>query len=110
MISTAVSSSSELALINGDVETGSAKIEIKDIFEEHRNEHEMVVMPNGYAPIVPPNAPVRLTWKNLTIRSKKNPSMSPIINNISGSISGGLWAIMGPSGSGKLQRYYIHGI
>jgi ABC-type multidrug transport system fused ATPase/permease subunit len=99
MTTTALSSSCELTAIG---ETTSTKIEIKDIFQDNEDGHEMKVMPNGYAPIMPANAPVRLSWKNLTIRSKKNPDMRPIINDISGTICGGLWAIMGSSGSGKL--------
>jgi ABC-type multidrug transport system ATPase subunit len=83
----------------------SARLEIKDIYDEHSDDEEKhtkgEVQPHMYKPVAPANAPVRLSWKNLTIRSKKNPDMRPIINDISGTICGGLWAIMGSSGSGK---------
>lgn len=56
-----------------------------------------------YRPIRPETAPVTLTWKDLVVTTKvsKSKVQKQLLNNISGSITGGLWAIMGSSGSGK---------
>ncbi|CAF4484935.1 unnamed protein product [Rotaria sp. Silwood2] len=58
-----------------------------------------------------------LVWKNLTVQARQNrqkeffqrlksykkfvPQRKCLLNNISGAIAGGLWAVMGPSSSGK---------
>jgi ATP-binding cassette, subfamily G (WHITE), member 2 len=57
----------------------------------------------GYEPITPPNSPVIITWENLTVTTipKRGQEPKKLLNNLSGTISGGLWAIMGGSGSGK---------
>lgn len=65
---------------------------------------------NGqFAPFHPLVTPVVLTWSNVMVSTK--PSMSlfgktptqpkALLNDIRGSITGGLWGIMGASGSGK---------
>lgn len=55
-----------------------------------------------YKAISPSNAPVALSWKNLSIKTKpKNGVTKTLLNNVSGTITGGLWGIMGASGSGK---------
>lgn len=41
-----------------------------------------------------------LTWKHLTVRSKRDTSKQ-LLKDVSGSITGGFWSLMGPSGSGK---------
>lgn len=57
--------------------------------------------PRVYAPTCPDNAPAVLTFSNLTVTTKRGGSFTmtkkkkQLLNNISGSISGGLWAIMG---------------
>lgn len=58
----------------------------------------------GYEPIYRDNAPVCLSWENLTVKTKpkkNHPEGKVLLDNLSGMITGGLWAIMGPSGSGK---------
>ena len=62
------------------------------------NEKEFVTTPN-------PNAPVVISWKDVVVTTKLSGTGEEmvLINNISGSITGGLWAIMGPSGSGKVR-------
>jgi len=72
---------------------------------------EVYVDFNGeYAPISPPNAPVVMTWSGVSVltisrlqigRGFKWSEEKPLLNNISGTITGGLWGIMGPSGGGK---------
>jgi hypothetical protein len=68
--------------------------EIKvDVIEETK-EYE------GYEVLKPENAPVTLTWRNLTVRCKYNKKPEedkPLINNVSGSICGGFWAVLGAS-------------
>ena len=54
----------------------------------------------SFSAMAPPNAPVVLVWKDLSVISKTKPP-KVLINNISGQITGGFWAIMGSSGSGK---------
>ena len=53
-----------------------------------------------FSAISPDNAPVILTWKDLSVSTKTDPP-KVLLNNISGSITGGFWAIMGASGGGK---------
>jgi ATP-binding cassette subfamily G (WHITE) protein 2 len=48
----------------------------------------------------PDNAPTILTWSEVTVETKTDPKKL-LIDNISGTISGGFWAIMGASGGGK---------
>ena len=63
-----------------------------------------------YAPVSPPNAPVVITWSGVSVltiprlhigQGFKWSAEKPLLNNISGAITGGLWGIMGPSGGGK---------
>lgn len=45
-----------------------------------------------------------LTWQHLSVTTKGNQrekSVKQLLNSVSGTIQGGLWAILGPSGSGK---------
>jgi ABC-type multidrug transport system fused ATPase/permease subunit len=49
----------------------------------------------------PDNAPSILSFKNITVSVGKEPTKKILLNNISGSITGGFWAIMGASGGGK---------
>lgn len=58
---------------------------------------------SGYEAIIPENTPVVLTWKDLSVRTRSaNENLQkPLIDHLSGSITGGFWAIMGSSGSGK---------
>ncbi len=48
----------------------------------------------------PENAPTILSWSDVTVETKTDPK-KVLIDNISGTISGGFWAIMGSSGGGK---------
>ena len=54
-------------------------------------------------------APAVLTWKDLTVTAQIKNSKEPkvLINGVNGSITGGMWAIMGPSGSGKVDLIAI---
>jgi ATP-binding cassette subfamily G (WHITE) protein 2 len=56
-----------------------------------------------YAAITPKEAPSVLTWNNLCVstKPKRGKPAKVLLNNISGNITGGLWGIMGASGSGK---------
>ena len=59
----------------------------------------------GYEPIYRDNSPVCLSWENLTVKTKPKkgqPEGKVLLDNLSGMITGGLWAIMGPSGSGDV--------
>jgi len=47
-----------------------------------------------YTPTCPDNAPAVLTFSNITV-SKRGGNKKKLLNNISGSVTGGLWAIMG---------------
>ena len=53
-----------------------------------------------FSPLVPENTPIILSWSNMTVSTKKEPKKI-LLDNISGSITGGFWAIMGASGGGK---------
>lgn len=54
----------------------------------------------SFSAMAPANAPVVLVWKDLSVLTKTKPP-KVLINNISGQITGGFWAIMGSSGGGK---------
>ena len=53
----------------------------------------------SFSPSIPQNSPVVLSWQNLTVATT---TVTPkvLLDNISGSITGGFWAIMGASGGG----------
>jgi ATP-binding cassette subfamily G (WHITE) protein 2 len=53
-----------------------------------------------FSPWQPDNAPAVLTWKDIVVSTKTNPT-KVLLNHISGTITGGFWAILGPSGGGK---------
>ena len=59
---------------------------------------------NDYAPVCIEKSPAVISWCDLTITTKikNDPEPKILINHINGTITGGLWAIMGPSGSGKV--------
>ncbi|GAX18004.1 ATP-binding cassette, subfamily G (WHITE), member 2 [Fistulifera solaris] len=65
-----------------------------------REDVEATTRPHVYTPECPDNAPAVLTFSNLTV-TKRGGNKKKLLNNVSGSMTGGLWAIMGPSGSGK---------
>lgn len=54
----------------------------------------------SFSAMAPANAPVVLVWKDLSVLTKTKPP-KVLLNNISGQITGGFWAIMGSSGGGK---------
>ena len=67
---------------------------------------------NGqFAPVYPPVTPVVMTWSDVTVSTRPPLSMfgkaatpiSPkaLLDDIRGCITGGLWGVMGASGSGK---------
>ena len=47
-----------------------------------------------YLPTSPDNAPVVLSFSDIVVSTKTSPSKT-LLKNISGSITGGFWAIMG---------------
>lgn len=53
-----------------------------------------------FSPLIQENAPIILSWSNMSVTTKKEPRKT-LLDNISGSITGGFWAIMGASGGGK---------
>ena len=53
-----------------------------------------------FSPSAPDNAPTVLTFTNITVATRAKPRRV-LLDNISGSITGGCWAIMGASGGGK---------
>ena len=53
-----------------------------------------------FSPHIPENTPIILSWSNMTVSTRKEPKKI-LLDNISGSITGGFWAIMGASGGGK---------
>jgi ABC-type molybdenum transport system ATPase subunit/photorepair protein PhrA len=53
-----------------------------------------------FSPLIQENAPIILSWSNMTVTTRKEPKKT-LLDNISGSITGGFWAIMGASGGGK---------
>jgi hypothetical protein len=54
-----------------------------------------------FTPRIPTNSPVILSWQNLSVTTlTAKPKV--LLDNISGSITGGFWAIMGASGGGKI--------
>ena len=53
-----------------------------------------------FSPHIPENSPIILSWSNMSVTTKKEPRKI-LLDNISGSITGGFWAIMGASGGGK---------
>lgn len=57
----------------------------------------------AYEAIIPANAPVTLTWNNLTVKTRPMVSkdQKTLIDELNGSITGGFWAVMGSSGSGE---------
>ena len=50
-----------------------------------------------FTPWVPDNAPTIVTWENMIVSTKTNPKKI-LLNNVTGQITGGFWAIMGSSG------------
>ena len=54
-----------------------------------------------FSPDAPENAPTVLAWKDLTVSVKQGANTKTLLDNISGTITGGFWAIMGASGGGK---------
>jgi ATP-binding cassette subfamily G (WHITE) protein 2 len=53
-----------------------------------------------FTSVSPENAPTILSWSNMSVTTRKEPRKI-LLDNISGSITGGFWAIMGASGGGK---------
>lgn len=53
----------------------------------------------SFSPTIPANSPVVLTWQNLSVTTT-TASPKVLLDNISGTITGGFWAIMGASGGG----------
>jgi ABC-type lipoprotein export system ATPase subunit len=64
--------------------------------DHHHHRHRSF----SFSAMAPTNAPVVLVWKDLSVLTKTKPP-KVLLNNISGQITGGFWAIMGSSGGGK---------
>eukprot|EP01034_Spumella_vulgaris_P013394 gene13394-17088_t len=75
------------------------EIEFKPL-EMNEVDVETAERPQVYTPTCPANAPAVLTFSNIVV-TKRGGNKKKLLNNVSGSITGGLWAIMGSSGSGK---------
>ena len=57
-----------------------------------------------FSPRIPTNSPVILSWQNLSVTTlTAKPKV--LLDNISGTITGGFWAIMGASGGGRISHY-----
>ena len=56
----------------------------------------------SFSPRIPANSPVILSWQNLSVTTM-TAKPKVLLDNISGSITGGFWAIMGASGGGIIQ-------
>lgn len=54
-----------------------------------------------FTPFVPENAPTVVSFENVTVTTKVKGKTKILLNDISGNITGGFWAIMGSSGGGK---------
>ena len=62
--------------------------------DDHSPGHKCI-----FSPHAPLNSPVVLSWQNLTVATT-TATPKVLLDNISGSITGGFWAIMGASGGG----------
>eukprot|EP01031_Cornospumella_fuschlensis_P031588 gene31588-38176_t len=54
----------------------------------------------SYSPRTPANAPAVLSFSGIVVKTRHKPKKI-LLDNVSGSITGGFWAIMGASGGGK---------
>ena len=62
----------------------------------------------NYHAKVDSKAPAVLTWHDVCVQVNiKGAEDKLLINHIDGTITGGMWAIMGPSGSGKVCHVII---
>lgn len=61
-----------------------------------------------FSAVAPSDAPAVMTWSNVSVATKPARGKQPkaIINNINGCISGGLWGIMGASGTFRRWNHY----
>jgi hypothetical protein len=75
---------------------GGSQLELNDNIVATKGEQDIEAssVPVVYAPTCPDNAPAVLTFSDITV-TKRGGNKKKLLNNISGSISGGLWAIMG---------------
>lgn len=55
---------------------------------------------NTYTPAAPDNSPTVLSFTGISVTTRTKPE-KVLLNNLSGAITGGFWAIMGASGGGK---------
>ncbi|RYG93399.1 ATP-binding cassette domain-containing protein, partial [archaeon] len=53
-----------------------------------------------FSPVAPDQSPTVLSFTNITVKTRNKPK-KVLLDNVSGSITGGFWAIMGASGGGK---------
>jgi len=66
----------------------------KNVSAKEETDAEDPSTPVVYYPTCPDNAPAVLTFSDISVM-KRGGNKKKLLNNISGSISGGLWAIMG---------------
>ncbi len=59
-----------------------------------------------FSPEAPDNSPTVLTFENISVSSRTNPPKQ-LLRGLNGSVTGGFWAIMGPSGGGKVRELYV---
>ncbi len=60
-----------------------------------------------FSPETPENSPSVLTFENISVATKTKP-VKQLLRGLNGSITGGFWAIMGPSGGGKVSYLYYN--
>lgn len=62
--------------------------------------HEIRARAPTFSPVALDQSPTVLTFTNLTVTTRTREKKT-LLHNVSGSITGGFWAIMGASGGGK---------
>ncbi len=79
----------------GDIELGELSVGEVSNVDSAARVRALTFSPNNNE-----NSPSILTFTNVSVTTKTNPK-KVLINDISGTITGGFWAIMGSSGGGK---------
>ncbi len=93
----------EVAVIGGDVELGEVSIDISEANVKNRSASDSdSTRPRKltYSPYDNEYSPSILTFEKIRVTTKTT-NKKVLINDVSGSITGGCWAIMGSSGGGK---------
>ncbi len=88
------------AVVNTREESEIGKEQVSDASFVDPEEGSARVRAVTYSPEAPGNAPTILSFSNITVTTK-NAKKAVLLDDCSGSITGGFWAIMGASGGGK---------